>query len=129
MIGYTTLGTDDLARAIAFYDVVLAEVGAKRFDTNERCAYWGKRRGMGMLALFKPYDGRPASVGNGVMVALGVRTREQVESAHRTALALGGANEGAPGPRGGGFYGAYFRDPDGNKLCVFAHEDEGMTAG
>ena len=68
MIGYTTLGTDDLARAIAFYDAVLAKIGAKRFDTNERSAYWGKRRGMGMLGLLKPYDGQPASVGNGVMV-------------------------------------------------------------
>jgi catechol 2,3-dioxygenase-like lactoylglutathione lyase family enzyme len=129
VIGYVTLGTDDLARAIAFYDTVLAKIGAKRFDTNESFAYWGKRRGMGMLALFKPYDGRPASVGNGVMVALGVRTREQVESAHRTALALGGVNEGDPGSRGGGFYGAYFRDPDGNKLCVFTYGNEGMAPG
>src|SRR5687768_11528961 len=127
MIGYVTLGTDDLARAIAFYDVVLAEIGAKRFDTNERSAYWGKRRGMGMLAVSKPYDGRPASVGNGVMVALGVRTREEVERAHRRALALGVANEGDPGPRGGGFYGAYFRDPDGNKLCLFTYEKDGSS--
>lgn len=129
MIGYVTLGTNDLARGIAFYDAVLATIGAKRFDTNERSAYWGKRRGMGMLALFKPYDGGAASVGNGVMVALGVRTREQVQSAHRTALALGVANEGDPGSRGGGFYGAYFRDPDGNKLCLFTYEKAGAAAG
>ena len=82
-----------------------------------------------MLALFRPYDGGSASVGNGVMVALGVRTREQVESAHRTALALGVANEGDPGSRGGGFYGAYFRDPDGNKLCLFTYEKKGTPPG
>jgi catechol 2,3-dioxygenase-like lactoylglutathione lyase family enzyme len=122
MIGYTTLGTHDLPRAIAFYDTVLVEIGAKRFDTSERVAYWGRRRAAGMLAVCLPHDGEPASVGNGVMVALGVRARDQVDRAHRVALSLGARDEGAPGPRGANFYGAYFRDLDGNKLCVFTYE-------
>jgi catechol 2,3-dioxygenase-like lactoylglutathione lyase family enzyme len=123
MIGYVTLGTNDMARSVAFYDAVLAELGAKRFASSDRFNYWGKREGLGMLAVYTPYDGEPATVGNGVMVALAVRTREQVERAHRRALALGSVDEGAPGLRGEAFYGAYFRDPDGNKLCVFTRED------
>ena len=126
MIGYVTLGTNDMARATAFYDALLVELGAKRIDSAERFAFWGKRRGMGMLAVYTPHDGKPASVGNGVMVALGVRTREQVERTHRKALSLGAADEGAPGNRGAAFYGAYFRDLDGNKLCVFTYEDVGL---
>lgn len=122
MIGYVTLGTNDMAAAVAFYDALLSEMGARRFDTTEHFAYWGKRRGLGMLAVFTPHDGKPASVGNGVMVALAVRNRDQVAHVHRTALALGAQDEGAPGPRGVGFYGAYFRDRDGNKLCVFTYE-------
>ena len=122
MIGYVTLGTNDLARASAFYDALLAEIGAKRLDTSEGFAYWGKRRGLGMLGVYTPRDGKPATVGNGVMVALAVRARDQVERVHRTALSLGALDEGAPGPRGATFFGAYFRDLDGNKLCVFTYE-------
>lgn len=122
MIGYVTLGTNDFTRAVAFYDAVLAELGAKRFETNDRSVFWGKRRGLGMLAVYKPYDGQPATVGNGGMVALGARERDQVDRLHRTALSLGASDEGAPGLRGDNFYGAYFRDLDGNKLCVFTYE-------
>ena len=128
MIGYVTLGTNDLARAIAFYDALFAEMGVQRFDTTDRFAYWGKRRGLGMLAVYRPNDGRRATVGNGVMVALAVRSRDRVEHAHRKAIALGAPDEGAPGPRGEKFYGAYFRDPDGNKLCVFTYENGGPGA-
>lgn len=113
-----------MPRAIAFYDALFAEMGGvQRFIVKESFAYWGKRRGLGMLALYKPNDGRPATVGNGVMVALPVRSRERVQQAHHRALALGAPDEGAPGPRGDNFYGAYFRDPDGNKLCVFTYEN------
>src|SRR5262245_56736912 len=120
MIGYVTLGTNDLTRAIAFYATLLREIGAQRFVAEDGFAYWGKRRGQGMLAIYKPY-GEPARAGNGVMVALGVRSRAQVEHFHRTALTLGATDEGQPGARGQGFYGAYFRDLDGNKLCVFTY--------
>lgn len=122
MIGYVTLGTNDFARATEFYDALLAEIGAKRFTNSERFAFWGKRRGRGMLAVYMPYDGKPATPGNGGMVALGVRGRAQVEHIHRTALSLGAIDEGAPGNRGADFYGAYFRDLDGNKLCIFTYE-------
>ena len=128
MIGYVTLGTNDLPRAIAFYDALFAEMGVRRFITTDGFAYWGKRRGPGMLAVFTPNDGRPATVGNDVMVALPVRSRDRVEDAHRKALALGAPDEGAPGPRGENFYGAYFRDLDGNKLCVFTYENAGRGA-
>ncbi|MDD9947429.1 MAG: VOC family protein [Myxococcales bacterium] len=122
MIGYVTLGTNEFERAAAFYDALLSGLGAKRLFTTERSIHWGKRPGVGMLAVYKPYDGQPATAGNGVMVAIGVRGREQVEAMHARALGLGASDEGAPGSRGEGFYGAYFRDLDGNKLCVFTHE-------
>ena len=122
MIGYVTLGTNDFERATAFYDSLLAELGAKRFDASDHYVYWGKRLGSPMLAVYKPHDGKPATVGNGVMVAFGVRARDQVQAVHRHALGLGATDEGAPGNRGETFYGAYMRDLDGNKLCVFTYE-------
>jgi predicted lactoylglutathione lyase len=72
-----------------------------------------------MLCVIKPFDKKPATVGNGVMVALAARSKEQVDAVHRKALELGGKDEGAPGPRGDGFYAGYFRDLDGNKLNAF----------
>ena len=72
-----------------------------------------------MLFRSKPFDGSPASVGNGVMVALAAKDKDQVHRLYDLALANGGVDEGAPGPRGEGFYAGYFRDPDGNKLNAF----------
>lgn len=119
MIGYTTLGTSDLARARAFYDAVLAPLGGRRTLTYERSQYWGGPARGAMLGVTLPFDGGPQSVGNGVMVALSAETLDQIAAVHAAALAAGGTCEGPPGDRGGGFQGAYFRDPDGNKLCVF----------
>ena len=119
MIGYVTLGTNDLARAADFYDQLLAEVGARRLWDIGRGIAWGTADEQPTLALMKPFDGAPATVGNGVMVGLAVASPEQVGRVHAKALELGGRDEGAAGPRGGGFYGAYFRDLDGNKLTVF----------
>lgn len=119
MIGYVTLGTNDMERACAFYDALLAELGAKRFLQTERFVFWGSAPNRPMLGLFKPFDGQPATVGNGTMVALVVANPEQVDALHARALALGAADEGAPGPRFRGVYAAYFRDPDGNKLNFF----------
>jgi predicted lactoylglutathione lyase len=120
MIGYVTLGTQDLARAAAFYDTLLAEVGAKRFMESERSVAWSVTPGTPGLSVCKPFDGKPASAGNGTMVALSVDSTAKVDALHRKALQLGGQDEGAPGPRGtGGYYGAYFRDLDGNKLSAF----------
>ena len=120
MIGYVTLGTNDLARAGQFYDDLLAELGAKRFSTNERMIIWGTKPSEPMLALCTPFDEQQPSVGNGTMVALNAGSRDNVLKLHEKALELGGRDEGAPGPRGDGpFYGGYFRDLDGNKLVAF----------
>jgi predicted lactoylglutathione lyase len=119
MIGYVTLGTNDLPRAAAFYDALLAEIGAKRLMDLGRGIIWGLAMDKPSLAILKPYDEKAATVGNGVMVALVVDSREKVDRVHKKALALGGKDEGAVGPRGEGFYAGYFRDLDGNKLNVF----------
>jgi predicted lactoylglutathione lyase len=119
MIGYVTLGTNDLARAARFYDALLAELGAKRAMEMETFIAWGSSPDGAMVAVIKPFDKKPATVGNGVMVALAAQSKAQVDALHRKALELGGKDEGAPGPRGDGFYAGYFRDLDGNKLNAF----------
>jgi catechol 2,3-dioxygenase-like lactoylglutathione lyase family enzyme len=125
VIGYVTLGTNDLERARAFYDALLAEIGARRLmELGENgFTLYGTGFGKPGLAVTRPYDKQPAVAGNGNMAALVVDSRERVDSFHAKALALGGSDEGAPGlrsPEGPqAFYGAYFRDPDGNKICVF----------
>ena len=119
MIGYTTLGTNDLKRAAAFYDALLAELGAKRAMEMETFVAWATAPNTPMVAVIKPFDGKPATVGNGVMVALAASSKAQVDAIHKKALSLGGKDEGKPGPRGDGFYAGYFRDLDGNKLNAF----------
>ena len=119
MIGYTTLGTNDLERAKAFYDAVLAPLGGRRTLVYERSLYYGNASRGAMLGITLPFDGAGQSVGNGVMVALSAESPEQIHAVHAAAIAAGATCEGPPGDRGGGFYGAYFRDLDGNKLCVF----------
>jgi catechol 2,3-dioxygenase-like lactoylglutathione lyase family enzyme len=119
MIGYTTVGTNDLARATAFYDALFSEVGIKQMMQLDRGIGWGTAFDKPMFSVMKPFDGHSATPGNGNMVALGLEKPEQVNAIHAKALALGGKDEGAPGLRGGSFYGAYFRDLDGNKLGAF----------
>lgn len=119
MIGYVTLGTNDLQRAAGFYDALLGELGAKRAMEMDTFIAWATAPNTPMLAVIKPYDGKPATVGNGVMVAILVDSKAKVDALHEKALALGGKDEGAPGPRGDGFYAGYFRDLDGNKLNAF----------
>ena len=120
MIGYVTLGTNDLARAAKFYDALAKELGVGRFMENERMIAWGAPgRGAG-IGLMKPHDGNAASVGNGVMAAIAAKDKAQVDRLYKLAMDMGAKDEGAPGPRGdGGFYAAYFRDLDGNKLGAF----------
>ena len=119
MIGYVTLGTNNLPRAASFYDTLLAEIGAKRFMDVGRGYFWGVSIGKPALAVMTPFDKQPATVGNGTMAALVVDSHEKVDRLYKKALELGAADEGPAGPRGGGFYGGYFRDLDGNKLVVF----------
>ena len=119
MIGYTCVGTNDFDKSVHFYEQLLGLLGAKPFFRTDRGVGWGVSPDQPMFSVMKPFDGQEATVGNGSMVALVARNPEQVQSVHIKALALGGTDEGAPGPRGSGFYGAYFRDLDGNKLAVF----------
>ena len=119
MIGYVTLGTNDIERAARFYDELLAEIGASRFLETETFIAWSTAPGSPALSVTKPFDGDDATVGNGVMVALVMDSHDKVDALHRKAMELGAQDEGAPGPRGAGFYAGYFRDPDGNKLNAF----------
>jgi catechol 2,3-dioxygenase-like lactoylglutathione lyase family enzyme len=128
MIGYVTIGTNDLGRAAAFYDELLSAFGAKRYMENDRLVAWSAGEGQPGIGVCKPFDGKPACVGNGMMVALPASGPDQVKAIHATALKLGGKDEGAPGLRFGQFYGAYFRDLDGNKISTFCILPEGATA-
>ncbi len=119
MIGYVTLGTNDLARAAKFYDAIAKELGAGRMMETDRFIAWGAPGTGAGIGLTLPFDGKSASVGNGVMVALAAKDKAQVDSIYKLALSLGGKCEGPPGPRFEGFYAAYFRDLDGNKLNAF----------
>ncbi len=119
MIGYVTLGTNDIARAAKFYDELLATIGAKRFMESDRFIAWAVSPTAPAVSVIKPFDGQPATVGNGVMVALVVDSKAKVDALYQKAMSLGAKDEGPAGPRGDGFYAGYFRDPDGNKLNVF----------
>ena len=120
MIGYVTVGTNDLPRAAKFYDALAAEMGTGRMMEFDSFIAWGTPGGSAGIAATAPFDGQAATVGNGVMVALEAADQAQVARLHAIALEQGGSDEGAPGPRGeGGFYAGYFRDPDGNKLAAF----------
>ena len=118
MLGYATLGTNDMPRATAFYDALFAALGAKRVWSTDRFVAWSTSPTASALAVGRPYDGKPATVGNGVMIALQVDSTAKVNQVHAKAVALGGQDEGAPGQRGEGFYAGFFRDLDGNKLNV-----------
>ncbi len=127
MLGYVTLGTNDVARAAGFYDALLGLFDASRFMETERMVAWSNGAGAS-LGVIVPFDGAAACVGNGCMVALAATGPDQVKDVHAKALELGGRDEGAPGQRFGQFYGAYFRDLDGHKLAVFCILPEGETA-
>lgn len=119
MIGYVCLGTQDMPRAAAFYDTLLAEIGAKRAMQSDRFIFWGNNPKGAMLNVVTPYNGEAPTVGNGVMAAIAVKNKEEVDKVYAKAIALGATDEGPAGPRGGSFYAGYFRDLDGNKLNVF----------
>lgn len=117
MIGYTSLGTNDLKKSAIFYDALLATLGASRVFEAPDFIVWSAGEGHAAFSIHTPFDGRPATAGNGVMVALRASSAEQVTRLHERALELGGHDEGTPGLRNDqGFFAAYFRDLDGNKL-------------
>lgn len=119
MIGYITLGTNDLLRAARFYDALLAELGATRALEEDNFVTWICGDGTPMLGVIKPFDEQEATVGNGVMIALAVESPDRVDALYRKAMELGATDEGLPGERQPGFYAGYFRDLDGNKLAVY----------
>jgi len=124
MIGYATIGTNDIDRARGFYDELLGSIDLKQLMVMDSgFTMYGASFGQPALAVTPPYNGEAASPGNGNMIAIPLKERAQVDALHARALSLGGSDEGAPGVRGEegpqAFYGAYFRDLDGNKLCAF----------
>ena len=126
MIGYATVGTNDINKAAAFYDALLGELGAKRAMDMDTFKVWSNGGEAG-FSITMPFNGEAATVGNGVMIALAVQDPATVDRLYAKAIELGGSDEGGPGMRGGddsGFYAAYFRDLDGNKLNFF-HYNQG----
>lgn len=118
MLAYVTLGTNNIENSLAFYEPLLAELGAKKLFDNNRLHFFGTEMGAPMLAIGGPYDEQTATHGNGTMVALPTASREDVDRIYQKALDLGGQDDGAPGERGPGFYGCYVRDADNNKICI-----------
>lgn len=130
MFSYISLGTDDIARAITFYDAALAPLGHARiggYDSDGTSAAWGLDDPGPHLWVTQPFDGNPASVGNGTMVSFLAASRAAVDAFYRAAIAAGASDEGAPGLRpqyGAHFYAAYVRDPDGHKLNAVCYHAE-----
>ncbi len=119
MIGYVTLGSNRYDEALQFYDALFGSIGAGRTMEADDFMAWSCGPTAPAVSVIKPFNKEPATVGNGVMVALAMATPDKVDAFHAKALQLGGTDEGAPGLRGGNFYAAYFRDLDGNKLSAF----------
>ena len=124
MIGYCTIGVNDMERAKTFYDALLGELGASRIFGMDRIQFYGTAPTQAMLAICIPYDEEAQAPGNGTMVAIPAGSEENVDKLYAKAIELGGTDEGEPGSRLPTFYGAYVRDLDGNKLCFFQ-----MSAG
>jgi len=118
LISYTTVGTNYLNESSQFYDLILGLLGAKRVMEFDRGFAWAVAQDQPMFSVMTPFDEHKATIGNGSMVALNAENREVVDKMHAMAIELGGADEGPPGERSEGFYAAYFRDLDGNKICI-----------
>ena len=121
---YATVGSNRLEEAMAYYEALLGSIGwGPLFDNPGGGRFYGSVT-EGMFAVVRPFDGNPATVGNGTMAGFAFDTRAELEAFYAKALELGGTDEGAPGDRGGGSYFAYFRDLDGNKLCAWTFAPE-----
>jgi len=130
MIGYVTLGSNNIPAAAEFYDALLATIGAGRIMEDDNFVAWATGPGAPAISVTTPYDGNAATVGNGVMIAIAVDSPARVDEMHARALQLGAADEGAPGKRYGNLYVGYFRDLDGNKLnafCIVRKESEAVA--
>ena len=124
MIGYITIGAQDPGKSGAFYDAVFGAIGSERkFADGGWIGYGPKGEDSHSVYVCPPFDKKPAAAGNGTMIAFIAPSKNAVQAAYRAGLTSGGTDEGAPGPRpedSRTFYGAYLRDPTGNKICVFA---------
>ena len=119
MIGYVTVGTNDLPRALEFYEKLLSSIGATRIFESEQGVAWSNGPMSPGFGVMKPFNEQPASYGNGTMIALVMESKEKVDEFYKTAISLGAADDGAPGQRSDTFYAAYFRDFDNNKIAAF----------
>lgn len=119
MLGYVTIGTNDLPRAAEFYDAIAAEMAGRRIMETDQFIAWGPTDGSPGFGVTLPFDGQRATPGNGVMIALIAEDRPQVDRIYALALALGATDDGPPGERFTGLYAGFFRDLDGNKVNVF----------
>lgn len=120
MIGYVTIGVHDMAKAKAFYSELLADLGASVLMDMDRIAFIGKSMKEPVLGICVPYDEKDPAPGNGNMFAITANSKEMVDKLYHKAIELGGSCEGEPGQRiPDVFYGAYARDPDGNKMAFF----------
>ena len=127
MIAYVMVGTNDLERAVKFYDLLMPKMNMVRVETDKDFAAYAPKSKPENIEFYvtKPFDGNRANSGNGTMIALAVETSQIVDDCHKAGIDAGGKDEGAPGfrPAHGEIYYAYVRDLDGNKLC-FVHEKE-----
>ena len=125
MIGYVMVGTNNLDKAIIFYDEVLKIINLTRKDTDDVCAGYTQNNGDGSIEFYvtKPANKKTATFGNGTQVSFLVSSREIVDKFHEIALKAGGISEGSGGerPEGSGVYYSYIRDLDGNKICAFTN--------
>lgn len=119
MIGYVTVGTNDLPRAIAFYEKLFGSRGATRVFEGEQGVAWSNGPMSPGFGVMKPFNGQPATFGNGVMIAMVMDSKADVDKFYQTALSLGATDDGPPGARSDTFYAGYFRDFDGNKIAAF----------
>ena len=122
MLNYATVGSNDIEKAKTFYDTLLGTIGMTKFFDHPSGGRLYGRPGKSLFGVLGPYDGEPATIGNGTLAAFGLESRDAVDAFHAKAMELGAVNEGDPGPRGGDpspAYFAYFRDHDGNKLCAY----------
>ena len=118
---YVTVGTHDLNKAKEFNDNLFESLGARSFGPNERSYFYTLKDDDTVFAVFTPYDGNEATVGNGNMTGITLDSTEEVDAMYAKAIELGATDEGAPGERVPTFYGAYVRDLDGNKICVYTN--------
>jgi len=122
MIAYSTLGTNSMERSVAFYDAVFEAIGGRRELTTDEWVQYGRETEEGKVCLTFPHDGNKATYGNGAMLAFDAKDRSSVDAFYAVALEKSGTDAGKPGVREGTHYVAYVRDPEGNKLCVYAQK-------